>query len=61
MTRLTARRGLLALALVLPACRKDPTPVQPPVPVTTVTMPRISIPQPQPLIWASMLVHTFTA
>jgi membrane fusion protein, multidrug efflux system len=44
MTRLTARRGLLALALVLPACRKDPTPVPPPVPVTAALAERRDVP-----------------
>jgi multidrug efflux system membrane fusion protein len=44
MTRLTARRGLLALALVVSACRKDPTPVQPPVPVTAAVAERRDVP-----------------
>jgi outer membrane protein TolC/biotin carboxyl carrier protein len=44
MTRLTARRGLLALALVVSACRKDPTPVQPAVPVTAAVAERRDVP-----------------
>jgi multidrug efflux system membrane fusion protein len=44
MTRSSAFRGLLALVLCLPACRKDPTPVQPPVPVTAGVAERRDVP-----------------
>jgi multidrug efflux system membrane fusion protein len=44
MTRLTASRGLLALALVLSACRKDAPPTQAPVPVTAAVAERRDVP-----------------
>ena len=44
MTRSTAHRGLLALTLVLSACRKDPTPTQAPVPVTAGVAERRDVP-----------------
>ena len=44
MTRSTATRGLLALAFVLAACRKDPAPIQAPVPVTAALAERRDVP-----------------
>jgi multidrug efflux system membrane fusion protein len=44
MIRSPGCRGLLALVLCLPACGKDPTPTQPPVPVTTAVAERRDVP-----------------
>ena len=44
MIRSSATRGLLALVLCLPACRKDPVPAQPPVPVTAGVAERRDVP-----------------
>jgi membrane fusion protein, multidrug efflux system len=44
MIRSSASRGLLALVLCVPACRKEAAPPQPPVPVTTGVAERRDVP-----------------